>query len=273
MKEFLIINSQRDPAGTNILQRIIENYEFRKTELSFDSNPVYSYQNIFLASSRKEIVNVGSELDESFGSASFHYIFISKHRAESQIPSLTAHFTGNFGSNDFGGNPREISKYSPSMLKHYLQTLNSMKNEIAKQYNLTLEATHHGPTSLRRPSMFVELGSLPEQWKDEKVAKCIAKALMTSLKTEERYDRCAIALGGTHYPEKFNRLILETEIALGVVVPKYALESLDGQMLSQIIQKSEEKITIAALDNKGLGKHKNRILELLDPYELEILRI
>lgn len=273
MRDYLIINSEKDSAGTNIFQRIVENYQFRKTEMSYDSIPVYSFENVLLASSRQEIINVRSELDDSFGSADLHYIFISKHRAESQIPSLTAHFTGNFRSSDFGGNPSEISKYSPSTLKHYLLALNSLRDEIPEQYNVTLEATHHGPTSLRRPSLFVELGSAPEQWEDQEAAFCVAKALMTSLKNNELYDRCAIALGGTHYPEKFKKLILDTDIALGAVVPKYALDSIDEQMLSQIIQKSEEKITMAVLDNKGLGKQKNRLLELLSTYGLEILKI
>lgn len=272
LRDFLIINSQKDTAGTNILQRIIENYKFTKAEKTFESLPIYSYENVLLASSEQEIINVGAELDLAFESNDLHYIFVSKHRAESQIPSLTAHFTGNFGSNDFGGSPSEISRYSPSILKNYLLALNSLKDEIPKQYSVTLEATHHGPTALRRPSLFVELGSSSEQWQDEKAAQCIAKALMTCLRTERLYEKCAIALGGTHYPEKFNKLILETDIALGVIVPKYALESISENMLSQILEKSEDKITMAVLDNKGLGKHKNRIVELVSSLGLEILK-
>ena len=273
LRDFLIINSQKDTAGRNILQRIIENYKFTKTEKTFDSLPVYSYENVLLASSEQEVINVGAELDLAFESNDIRYIFVSKHRAESQIPSLTAHFTGNFSSNDFGGNPAEISKYSPSILKNYLLALNSLMDELPKQYSITLEATHHGPTALRRPSMFVELGSSPEQWQDEKAALCIAKALMATLRTDRQYEKCAIALGGTHYPEKFNKLILETDIALGVIVPKYALESINENLLSQILEKSEDKITIAVLDKKGLGKNKTRISELVSTFGLEILKI
>src|SRR5487761_513467 len=273
LSDFLIINSQKDIAGTNILQRIIENYKFTKTERTFESLPIYSYANVSLASSEQEIINVRGELDLAFESNDLHYIFVTKHRAESQIPSLTAHFTGNFRSNEFGGNPSEISRYSPSILKNYLLALNSLKEEIPKQYSITLEATHHGPTALRRPSLFAELGSSLEQWQDEKAALCIAKALMASLRSDRQYEKCAIALGGTHYPEKFNKLILETDIALGVIVPKYALDSINENLLSQILEKSEDKITMAVLDKKGLGKNKTRISELVSTFGLEILKI
>jgi D-aminoacyl-tRNA deacylase len=273
MNRFLIVNSEKDPAGNNIHQRIIENFEFKKTEKVYDSLPVYSYENILLASSQKQITDVGSELDEAFGTEDLQYVFISKHRAESQVPSLTAHSTGNFGANEFGGNPKEISKYSPSTLKRYLLALTALRSEIPQKYNITLEATHHGPTSLLRPSIFVELGSTPNEWSDQQAASCIAKALIRSLKNYARYNSCAVALGGTHYPEKFNKLILETEIALGVIVPKYALESIDDTIFSQILQKSEEKVTIVVIDNKGLGKHKGRIVSLVEAQGLEILKV
>jgi D-aminoacyl-tRNA deacylase len=275
MRKFLVISSEKDPAGSNIKQRLIESFGFRATESNYDSSPVYTFENILLASSMQEIINIGSDLDTNFPTGKeddLQYIFVSKHRAESRVPSLTAHFPGNFSSNDFGGSPGEISKYSPSLLKHYMLALNSLKVEIPSQYEITLEATHHGPTSLQRPSMFVELGSTPDQWGDRKAATCIAKALIKSLKDDSQYEKCAIALGGTHYPEKFNKVIFESEIALGVIVPKYALESLDAKMLTQILQKSTEKISVALLDSKGLGKEKNRVIDLIKTQGLEILK-
>jgi D-aminoacyl-tRNA deacylase len=273
MRRFVIINSEQDPAGKNILQRIIELGGFREIDLLYDSLPVYSRNNVFLASSRKHITEVGSELDEVFGSRDTHYVFVSRHRAESSVPSLTAHFTGNFGQGEFGGNPKEIARYSPSVLKRYMIELESLRSEIQQKYSITLEATHHGPTSLKCPSMFVELGSTETEWSDQQAASNIASALLKSLENFDAYKSCAIGLGGTHYPAKFTKLTLESTIALGVIVPKYSLELIDEAMLSQIIQKSEEKITIATVDNKGLGKYKERILSLAKQVGLEVLRV
>jgi D-aminoacyl-tRNA deacylase len=273
LNRFLIVNSLHDPAGTNIVQAIIEKNSFKKTETTYDSLPVYFGGKVLLATTSKQIVEVGPELDEAFGSEETQYVFVSKHRAESGVPSLTAHFTGNFGSNAFGGNPKEISRYSPSSLKRYMMALSSLRPEIPQKYSITLEATHHGPTSLKRPSMFVELGSTEKEWSDQLAASIVARALLNSLEDNEHFEKCAIALGGTHYPEKFNKMILESEVALGIIVPKYSLESIDESMLSQILKKSEEKITLAIVDSKGLGQFKSRILRLLESQGLEILKV
>lgn len=234
----------------------------------FDGCPIYACDNTFLASSRKEIVFVEG-LDEKFDAC--NYIFVSRHRAESGIPSLTAHFTGNFGQATFGGNSREIARYSPARLKNYMRELYSLRSTIPESYKLTIEATHHGPTDLRWPILFVELGSSESQWIDIKSAERIATALMTSLRSNVEYRKCAIGVGGTHYPEKFNKFLLDTEIGLGPVVPKYALEHLDKDLLSQMLSKSDMKIESAIVDRKGLGEHKERVLRLLNSSGLEVI--
>ena len=37
----------------------------------------------------------------------------------------------------------------------------------------------------------------------------------------------AICFGGTHYPEKFTKMVLQGEYALGTIVPKHSLEYID----------------------------------------------
>ena len=142
--KWVIVCSLNDLAGTNIKERLTENFPFRETGEIFDSSPVYCWGSKLLVSSHKDIVYV-DDLDNKFTDSI--YIFISRHRAESGIPSLTAHFVGNFGDAVFGGNPSEIGRYSPGVLKNYSITLNSLRKEIPSTYNITLEATHHGPKS------------------------------------------------------------------------------------------------------------------------------
>ncbi len=274
-RSFVVISSKVDPASANILNSLLANFEFEKTEELFDSSPIYKFENLSLVTIGQEIVRPSSELDVYFGSSDCCYIFASRHRAESGIPSLTGHFTGNFGAADFGGNANEMSRYCPSVLKRYMLELQSMKEKLPK-YNITLEAVHHGPTELNKPLMFVELGSSEAEWGDKEAASQIATAIVGSLTNEEdkRYSKCAIGLGGTHYPEKFNKAeFLDSEIAMGAIVPKYSLQYIDGKMMKQIIEKSEEKISIVALDTKGLGKEKGRIIELVNSLGLEILKL
>ena len=222
-----------------------------------------------LVSSSKDIVFV-DHLDERFGKVNF--IFISRHRAESGVPSLTAHFTGNFGPASFGGRPGEISHYEPSLLKNYFIALNSLKEKVAERFQLTLEATHHGPTSLSSPVLFAELGSTEEQWADTQAAEIVAEALVRGVSNKRTYRRCALAIGGTHYPDKFNRMLAETEIALGPIIPKYSLEFFNAEILGQALKKSTEPITIAVVDAKGLGRFKEAVFSVLNGSSLEIIK-
>jgi D-aminoacyl-tRNA deacylase len=277
----VLICSLNDAAGTNIRERLFDLHgysEFRNE--FFDGSPVHTLtppsDNILLVSSQKDIVYVEG-LDERFGKDdpdSTRYVFISRHRAESGIPSLTAHFTGNLGPTaDFGGRPEEVARHSPALLKNYLLALNSHHSEIPQQYNITLEATHHGPTDLGSSVLFVELGSTEDQWRDVDTARVIAKSLLEALTSKKTFSKCGIGIGGTHYPEKLNNMILETETALSVIIPKYALEYLDSKLLDQIMQKSDQEVTAALLDPKGLGKYKENVLRLIRESGLEEINL
>lgn len=266
----VIVCSLHDPAGANIRGRLLENFPFSETNELFDSLPVYSWSDRLLVSSHRETIRIDN-LDERFPDS--RYIFISRHSSESKIPSLTSHFAGNFGPAPLGGKAGEIARYSPALLKNYLLTLNSLHNEIPSTYFITLEATHHGPTSLASSVLFVELGSTEKEWNDVAAASVVAKALGSSLDSKARYDRCAIGIGGTHYSEKLNRLLLDSDLALGPIIPKYSLEYLSNELMAQLIRKSDQKIGIAAVDYKGLGKFKERVLNVLKEFDLEIVRI
>jgi D-aminoacyl-tRNA deacylase len=273
--EIVVVNSVKDPAGSNIHESLLRQVAFAEQQSLYEDNPVYFGANgICLVSTKKEIV-FAEGLDREFSNTSkaFSYVFVSRHRAESGIPSLTAHFTGNFGSNDFGGLPGELAFCDPSMQKKYLLHLQANRNAIPARFNITLEATHHGPTSLLHPVLFVELGSGPSEWSEKGVADIIAKTLLQSFQDQRKYSKCAIGLGGTHYSEKFNKLVLETEIALGHIIPKYALDRLSREMLRQAIDKSVIPVNIAALDWKGLGRQKQAVIEMAQEMGLEILKL
>jgi D-aminoacyl-tRNA deacylase len=267
----IIICSLNDPAGTNIRERLIESDEFEETDEMYDGYPVYSKDQARIVCSHKDIVFV-DDVESHFGYANYYYI--SRHRAESGQPSLTCHVTGNFGPNALGGNPGEICTYSPSRLKNYFLELNEMRDRIPEKYELTLEATHHGPTSLKSPMQFVELGSTPEQWVDVEAAEFVAEALFKSLEKQARYDKCAIGIGGTHYPEKFGKFILsEADVALGPIIPKYSLEYFSEKILAEMINKSTEQVRLALIDKKGLGQHKERVMNILKTSTLELVNV
>ena len=265
----VLVSSSKDPASQNLARELVENQGFASTRIAFRGRALHQKDSLLLATIDEEIIRPPN-LDDYFNPQA--YIFLSKHRAKSGVPSLTAHTTGNFGEAELGGNPREIARVNPDLLKNYLISL-TKQGEAVSGYQVTAEATHHGPTSLNKPVLFVEIGSDEENWKDRDAAKAVASALLQSLREARSWDKVAVGFGGTHYPEKFNKLLLEDEFAFAAIVPKYALREVDSALFGQILQKSTKLPRYALLDWKGLGPEKDKIVGLVRQYGLEAVRV
>src|SRR6185503_13625868 len=151
--------------------------------------------------------------------------------------------------------------------------LNNQKDNVPF-YDIIIESTHHGPTSLEKPILFIEIGSTEKQWTDENVANMVCSSLFKVITKEQGVcKKVGIAIGGTHYPTKFNNILLESEYGLGPIAAKHDLPHLDNSMIVQMIQKNIEKVTCVIIDTKGLGKEKSRILTALDEVGIEIVKI
>jgi D-aminoacyl-tRNA deacylase len=59
---------------------------------------------------------------------------------------------------------------------------------------------------------------------------------------------------------------------LGTVVPKHALEHVDNSLFSHIIQRNQGA-AVALLDWNGMGKSKQKILEMIDETDLEVIKL
>lgn len=266
----VLIASTRDKASMNLANTLIKSHGFKPTGIELLGKQVFQ-KNSYLLAAFDSLIVEPPNLDSYFNPRA--YIFLSRHSASSGIPSLTAHTTGNFSTESrFGGNSQELGRVDPDLLKNYLLSL-SKRGAEADGYRITIEATHHGPTSLLRPTMFVEIGSSESNWEDSKAANVVAGALIESLQGWNTWEKVAVAFGGTHYPEKFNRLLLETDFALTHVVPRYSLEHVNVDMLGQMLAKSSRPVRYAALDWKGLGVHKEKILGLVSTFGLEVLKL
>ena len=201
------------------------------------------------------------------------YIFLSKHISKSGTPTLTCHSTGNYADNPNGGNSREIALSNPHLQKQYMLHLVKVKSALPN-YDIVIEATHHGPTSLNGPVLFVEIGSTEREWADINAASIVCDCILDAIENDlNRCKKVGIGLGGTHYPIKFNKLLLKSEFGLAYIATKYDLQSIDKKMLEQMILKSIEKITHMIVDWKGLGKEKDRIMRLVADTGLDILRV
>jgi D-aminoacyl-tRNA deacylase len=67
--------------------------------------------------------------------------------------------------------------------------------------------------------------------------------------------------------------LLQSEFGLAAVAARHNLTSIDESMIDQMVSKSIEKVTYGIVDVKGLGKEKNRILELIQKKNLRLLKV
>jgi len=196
-------------------------------------------------------------LDETiaghFGGPPELLVYLSKHRSESGTPSLTVHPIGNLGSADFGGVARTLV---PAAARAMTAALRALRREAAGlRYNVTFEATHHGPY-LATPTFYIEQGSTEREWADREAARAIARTL---LGLEPVDAPIAIGIGGGHYVPRHTDVALERRVAFGHLLPAYALPSVDEAMLAQAVDAS--RATLAYVHRKSISKPDARRLE------------
>lgn len=269
--EYTLVCSKQDLASSTISNCLTEKYGFSEIPEKNTTFASSDYPGIVLHISENNLLHLDN-LDEKYPNTSC-YIFLSQHRSQANIPALTCHWTGNFGNNKFGGKERELGICYPWIQKQYLIELNKKKDNVPK-YDIIIESTHHGPTSLKKPILFVEIGSTKEQWTDNNAANTVCNSLFTVLTRKKGLcEKVAVGLGGNHYPTKFNKILLESEYGLGSIAAKHDLPYLDNSMIVQMIHKNVEKVTFAIVDAKGLGKEKSRILTAMDEVGIEVVKI
>jgi len=256
----LIISLERF-AGENIMNQLLSIAEFKESG-EFENRKVMQWINdlnevrIFQTDTFCiECENIDKQLNWKPDLV----IFPITHKSEKGTPSLTVHAPGNWGEAQLGGNDKDLPPTSPAMMKFMLKKLEEYGNHTG--HLITMECTHHGP-HVETPIIFIEIGSEEKAWKDESLGLIIAKTLKFCLENKVPEAINAVGIGGPHYCPSFLKIMLESDVAIGHVCPKYNIENLDEEMLQKALKACNAKL--AVLDWKGLGQEKERITKLLE---------
>jgi D-aminoacyl-tRNA deacylase len=256
-----VVCSSEDPASRNIKQHLLEMAVWKKRNGNYTS---YSYLNFEIIEVKDKLIfqdcidrNLETDL----------IIFASRHKSvTSPRPLLTAHFSGNVAEAKLGGNPHELARAAPGALKSLMYNLKAFSNvEIA------LEATHHGPSDIVKPSVFIELGSSEAEWRNQEMAMAIAKAIL-ALDFDLSFSKrpTAIGFGGTHYAKRHAELLFSSDICFGHIFPLYQLKYLNKELIHSAFEKSDGDF--AYFDRKCMGKFKAKIESLIKELGYEVLR-
>jgi len=256
-----IVASEKDIAAMNLLGAI----KLRGFENSFDDfygKPVFEKGN-YRATTISEDIIYTKRIDELAERLDLEFLVAaSRHSSKSGRPTLTVHSTGNFGKAEYGGESHELQ----NTLANARHNIYLKLQECALDYEVSLEATHHGPTGFKTPLFFVEIGSSEKQWKDKDAAEFVADAIFRGLESKKKWQH-AIGFGGGHYAPRFSGM---EEVAFSHICAKYALDELTDWLVGQMVDRTVDGVDFAVLDEKGMkGRHKVLVKGALDRLGIE----
>ncbi len=263
----LIIASKLDPAAQNIARQLTRLKSFQETQ----TKDLFRAEGVFLKHVETEGIYT-DKLDVDFVPEAV--IFASRHRSESNEPAMTAHWTGNTtGRSDFGGKPKSLSHTDPRRLRTALLTLDTARDAMKLNYAVTLEATHHGPTELGIPTLFVEIGSTEKEWNDMGAGAAASEAIWKAA-TGPAKAKVVVGFGGGHYCNKHCDALRKDGYAFSHIFSKYFFEDYDQAVVRMAFERTLGGCRTAIIDWKGIrGSERSVLLGDLKQMNVEIVRV
>jgi Uncharacterized protein conserved in archaea len=188
-------------------------------------------------------------------------IFASKHASTNKKKTLALHAPGNWKNADYGGKPGKLCPTSCQALKFLFQSLE--KNNTL-DYEVTLEATHHGPL-ISKPCCFIEVGSTETEWADIGACKVVAKTIADFQNFKKTKSKNTIAIGSGHYAPNFTKIQLSGDIAIGHILPEYHFPA-NAAMIKEALEKTHEHVDLILIDWKGCGNSgtRQKLIDLIE---------
>jgi D-aminoacyl-tRNA deacylase len=263
----IIVCSIQDRASQNIKNGLLSLRKWTP-ESSEDGLSVFEYKDFRIVEIVESLI-FQDGLDKKIADRGYPaslIIFASKHRSKDMRAILTVHSTGNVNEAKFGGTPRKLSKAAPQAVRSLLRSLKTLTEN--EEYEVTLECTHHGPSEMDVPSVFIELGSNETQWLDEVAGRIVANAILL---LKDDGSPVAVGFGGTHYAPRQTALILSTDVTFGHIFPTHALNEIDESMIRQAFARSGADF--AFLDRKSMkGEERDNLVRMIESVGFEVLK-
>lgn len=273
----VILTTKVDLASMNIREKLIQNFGFVEVEDAFDGNPVFRRNDTVLLTTNGEMIyydNLDTAIRTQLGVEPELIVFASRHASKAKMPALTTHVTGNWGRAIYGGNDGSLAIAHPVAMKLALLKLNEL-NDLG--WTVCYEATHHGPSELNVPSLFIEIGSSEEEWTNDRASEILAETIVHVLENVDRVSRknefkSILGIGGGHYAPKQTKRALEGDLAFGHILPKYA-QPVDEGILLKAIERTYVEVQAIYVDWKGTkGEMRQKARELASQLGLELIR-
>ncbi|MFX0000326.1 MAG: D-aminoacyl-tRNA deacylase [Candidatus Hermodarchaeota archaeon] len=261
-----------------------KSFKFEKVDSKWHDNPVFKLKQdstkneIFLGLTRDPLIFLNNLKLEQSELKPDYLIFASRHTSKTARPAFLVHTTGNWSKDaDFGGDPQDLSK--TSALLHKAGFISLIEQEIPNTligFSLDIEVTHHGPTILDKPLIFMELGSSKLEWRIEDAGGILTNTIISAIQKYIEYkemgsQNVGLGFGGTHYAPNFHRLIKNQNLAMSFICPKYYIQDLNKDLIYQMVNNTLEKVDYFIIDWKGTNSEdKKHLMPLLEDFNIPI---
>ena len=270
----------------NIREKFLNSkvYNFEETDFMWHENPIFKLKtestenDVILGLTKDPLIFLNDlKLNKSKLNPDL-LIFASRHTSKMAKPAFLVHTTGNWSMNaDFGGEPQDLSRASALLHKAGLYSLIEQNSSISfANFTIDIEVTHHGPTVLDIPLLFMELGSSKAEWEIKEAGKFLANSIISTIFKflefkELNNQSVGVGFGGTHYAPNFNRLISNKEIAMSFICPKYYIQGLNEDLIRIMIDNTYENVDYFLIDWKGTNSEdKKHLMPLLEDFDIPI---
>jgi D-aminoacyl-tRNA deacylase len=238
----LLLASMQDSASLNILQAVLGSSTWKEKE-SLSHGEVIRHEKLDVEALLIEELHINSDgidviHEKESGMSVEEVLVLSRHVSSTETPALTLHAIGVPGETPHGARGRSggikgtVVPPSPRFGALFRE-MNRIATQLLLQneYDLTLEATHHGPV-LTRPTLYLEIGSNEERWQDsrasqvwaEAIANCLALNGGQPLGSWEGEGDVMVGIGGGHYAPRHRAVISQSDVWVGHILASYALD-------------------------------------------------
>jgi D-aminoacyl-tRNA deacylase len=172
-------------------------------------------------------------------------LVLSRHVSNTNTPAITLHAVGLPGvipmgeRGKAGGINGVLVPPSPRFATIFREMLvEARKRKLDDHFDLTLEATHHGPV-LETPTLYVEIGSTEADWSRDDALNLWAYLISKILGLKDGIQmglwegdgEVMIGLGGGHYSPRHRAVLEKGDMWLGHIIASYSLDFSESESL------------------------------------------
>ena len=267
----LILASKADSASLTLHQAVIEAHSWESAPSPLGElliNTEIDAHMLLVDKIHVRSDNMGTMHMESINKNINDIIVLSKHVSSSEVPAMTVHPIGVLTGQEMGEDGRSGGVYgtlvppNPRMAS-FLRAIvlkGAVEPNLSK-FDLTLEATHHGPV-MSLPTMYVEIGSSEKEWTDSHLASIWAEIIIENLSSKalDSNKRWMLCIGGGHYAPRHRDILIRSKELVGHILPSYSLPDVNEEATLH----NFEKVLRASILSMRTARPKAQVIAHID---------